>query len=84
MKFSSFSGKLGINYRPTSDLLAYASVSRGFKSGGFNGALVFSEPELEPFRPEKLTAYEAGLKLTLGDGRMTANGAIFYYDYSDI
>ncbi len=83
-KFDSFSGKVGLNYKPTDDFLVYASLSKGFKSGGFNGALVFSEPELEPFKPETLIAYEVGFKASLLDRRLTLNGAAFYYDYKDI
>jgi iron complex outermembrane receptor protein len=84
VKFRAFSGKLGLNYKPREGILLYASVSRGFKSGGYNGALVFSEPELQPFRPETLYAYEAGFKTSLLDRRLTLNGAAFYYDYQDI
>jgi iron complex outermembrane receptor protein len=82
--FNSFSGKVGLNYKATDDVLLYASVSKGFKSGGYNGALVFSTPELQPFRPETLIAYETGFKSSFLDRRVTLNAAAFYYDYKDI
>lgn len=84
VKFNSFSGKIGLNYKPADDILLYASLSKGYKSGGYNGALVFSEPELKPFRPESLLAYEVGFKSSLLDRRITFNAAAFYYDYKDI
>ena len=84
VSFNSFSGKIGFNYKPSDDVLIYASVSKGFKSGGFNGALVFSEPELKPFKPETLIAYELGFKSSLLDRAVTFNAAAFYYDYNDI
>ncbi len=60
--------------------LVYASWNRGFKSGGFNAQ------QLNPsaFKPEVLDAYEAGLKTSLFDRRMTFNAAAFYYDYRNI
>src|SRR5690606_33826927 len=40
-----FSGKAGLNWRPNDDVLAFASVSRGFKSGGFNAGFTSAPPE---------------------------------------
>ena len=83
-KFSAVSGKIGLNFTLTDNALLYASVSRGFKSGGYNGALVFSADELQPFDKETITAWEAGAKTTFLDRRLVVNGAAFYYDYNDL
>jgi iron complex outermembrane recepter protein len=77
------SGKVGINFKPNDDLLLYVSGSKGFKSGGFNAAFASDPVQLEPFKPEKLWAVEAGWKATLLDGAMTFNGAAYYYDWRD-
>jgi iron complex outermembrane receptor protein len=61
--------------------MVYGSVSRGFKSGGFNLTAASSDP---PFNPEYLTAYEAGVKSTLFDQRLRLNASGFYYDYTNI
>ncbi len=82
--FTEWSGKLGLDYRVVEDLLLYASVSRGFKSGGFSGAFAFDPAELEPFDPETLWAYEVGAKWDLLDNRLRLNVGAFYYDYKDI
>lgn len=80
---SNFSWKLGINYQATPDWLLYASASRGFKGGGFNGSFIFDPAQNVPYRPETLTAYEIGSKQKFGGGRVTLNTAAFLYDYKD-
>ncbi|KQY66603.1 MULTISPECIES: TonB-dependent receptor [unclassified Sphingomonas] len=82
--FKNWSGKVQVDYRPTDDVLIYASVNRGTKSGGF-GVQAFTpiDPATLPYDQEVLTNYEAGYKLTLLDRKVTFNGAIFHYDYKD-
>lgn len=82
--FTDWSWKVGANYRPSDDILAYASISKGFKSGGFNGNLAFNPAVLEPFDEETLISYEVGIKADLLDNTLRWNSAIFYYDYTDI
>ena len=76
--------KLGIEYTPSNNVLWFASATRGFKSGGYNGILFGAATELEAVDPEFLWSYEAGVKSTLADGRMRLNVSVFYYDYTDI
>jgi iron complex outermembrane receptor protein len=83
LKDDNLSGKLGLDWTPTDNLLVYASYSTGFKSGGYNGASYSSWSQLEPYKAEKLTAYELGVKTTFIDDRMRLNGALFSYDYKD-
>lgn len=82
--FTDLSGKIGVDYSPNDDMLFYGSVSKGFKSGGFNGSVTFTNEELEPFDEEILYSYEVGYKIDLADDRVRWNGAIFYYDYHDV
>jgi iron complex outermembrane receptor protein len=82
--FSAVSGKLGVDYHLNSDALFYASISKGFKSGGFQGTLVFSPANIIPFGNETVLSYETGSKLTLAGGRVQMNTAIFYYDYKGV
>jgi iron complex outermembrane receptor protein len=76
--------RVALEFRPTDDILTYGSVTSGFKSGGFFGDFTFDSSELEPFDSETVTAYELGAKLTMADGKVQLNGAVFYYDYEDI
>lgn len=78
------SGTLGLNYRPTMDLLVYASASKGFKSGGFDGSTILEVSQVDPFDSETILAYEIGFKATLLENRLQWNGATFFYDYSDM
>lgn len=64
--------------------LFYASASKGYNSGGFAGGSSSDPVQLEPFRSERLFAYEAGVKTELLDRRLRINTAAFYYDYNDL
>lgn len=81
--WSSLSPKVGLDYKVSDDVLAYVSISRGFKSGGFDGRAA-TTAAAAPYDPESLWAYEAGLKSSLFDRRLTANVAAFWNDYSDL
>ena len=75
--------KLGIDYKLTPSMLAYAMWSTGFKSGGFNGANSNTTQQLKGYKPEELTSFEAGLKSSLLDHRVQVNLSTFYYDYKN-
>jgi iron complex outermembrane receptor protein len=72
-----------VDYKIAPDNIVYASVSRGFQGGGFNGG-AFSVAEVgNGYNPETITAYEAGVKTSFLGGRLTFNATAFYYDYKD-
>jgi iron complex outermembrane receptor protein len=75
--------KLGLDFKVRPDVLAYATYSRGFKSGGFNGANSNTTQQLKGYKPEELDSFEVGLKSSLLDRRMQLNLAGFYYDYKN-
>ena len=84
--FDSVAPKLGFDYRFSDDVMGYVSVSRGFKSGGFNvraQSTVFPE-SAEPFDDEVLDVGEVGLKSVLADGHLVLNSAVFYGKYEDV
>ncbi len=78
------SGDIVLDYSVNDDVMLYASVARGFKSGGFNGGIVFDPAEVTSFGPETITSYEFGVKSRAADGRLTFNASGFYYDYEDL
>jgi iron complex outermembrane receptor protein len=80
--WNNWSPRASLDYRVTDDVLAYASVSRGFKSGGFNGRAA-NQAQFQPYDPELVWTYEAGLKATALDDRLRANAAVFYNDYTN-
>ncbi|WP_408587392.1 TonB-dependent receptor [Novosphingobium sp.] len=82
--FRSFSWRLSADYDVSANTLAYASINRGFKAGGYNIGVIFSAAERTEVEPEFLTAYEIGLKTTLFDRRLRMNLAAFHYKYSNM
>ena len=80
---NNVSGKAGIDFKPNTDTLLYAVVSRGYRGGSFNGQAFFSPEELTITKPEIVTAYEGGTKSTLFNHRLQVNVAGFYYNYEN-
>jgi iron complex outermembrane receptor protein len=80
VSYSRPTWRVAVDHRFSPQLLAYASYNRGFKSGGFNGQF----PTDAPYLPEKLDAYEVGVKANLFDRHLRIDAAGFYYDYSNI
>ncbi|QUT05063.1 TonB-dependent receptor [Sphingobium phenoxybenzoativorans] len=77
--WSSFDPKATIHYQVADGVMAYATYSRGFKSGGYDLT------QLRPaYNPERLTNYEAGIKADLFDRRVRVNLSGFYYNYSNL
>ena len=80
----NLSGKLGLEWRPRDEMMIYASLSTGFRSGNFNSDLLFGDlSAMTSVDPEEVTAFELGSKSTLMDGRLQLNAALFYQEVSD-
>ncbi|HEU0097659.1 MAG TPA: TonB-dependent receptor [Allosphingosinicella sp.] len=80
--FEEFTPRASISYKPTEDLMVYASYSNGFKSGGFDprGDAVLVPNTSAGYNPEKVDAYELGLKGNAGR-KLFFNLAGFYSKY---
>jgi iron complex outermembrane recepter protein len=81
--FDALTPKFSVDFKPTEDVLFYASASRGFKSGGFDGRAT-SDFGFQSFDPEFVWSYEGGVKTSWFDGALIANAAYFYNDYTDL
>lgn len=87
LNFNNFSPKLGIEFRPTSDVMIYGSWSKGFKTGSWTTRLSQPHPTYDPtlfFGPEHATSEEVGIKSELFDRRVRLNIAGFHTDYEGI
>jgi iron complex outermembrane recepter protein len=82
--FNNFSPKIGLQYHPTEDVMAYGSWSKGYKTGGWTTRLSNPLPTAPDFDEEKATTWELGLKSTLIDRRLQINAAVFQTDYKGI
>ncbi|CAN5326512.1 TonB-dependent receptor [soil metagenome] len=87
--WTTWQPRASIDYKFTPDLTAYATVSRGTKSGGYEfraqtpTAAGARQADL-PINPEKVTNYEVGVKSRWLDGRVTANLTGFYLTFDDV
>ncbi|NKI98049.1 TonB-dependent receptor [Novosphingobium sp. SG707] len=79
---TNVSGNASITYQVLRDTRIYASIARGFKSGGFNPDIV-GDTNIS-FGPENAWSYEAGFKSDLLDHKLRINAAAFYTDYKDL
>lgn len=69
---------VNVKYNLSSDVMTYASFSKGFKAGGY------SFVGTDVFDPEYVNAYELGLKARWLDRRVMTNIAAFRSDYRDL
>ena len=79
VSFESTTWKIGADWELSEDNLLFASVSTGFKAGGFN----FGADALTEYDPEEVLAIEIGSKNRFRDDTVQLNASIFHYDYSD-
>ena len=90
--------RLGAEFDLAPATLLFATVSTGYKSGGFNDGCLAGRNELgiacSPaeavpestlvYQPELLTSYEAGVKTRFWDNQASLNATLFYYDYTNL
>ena len=77
---SDWTGKIGAEWRPDPSTLVYASVTKGYKSGGLALADFVPIPSVAP---ETLYDYEGGFKKTFG-GQLLIDADVYYYDYRNL
>jgi len=73
-----------LTYQAARDLLAYASWTKGFRSGNYNGRATTPQAALTPANPESVHSSEIGVKSDLFEHTLRMNVAAFYEDYKDI
>jgi iron complex outermembrane receptor protein len=81
--WKAFTPRFALDYTPDSNTLVYASVSRGFKSGGFNTLGDISQP-VNRFDPEYVWNYEVGAKIAAFDRKLRVGLTGFYSDYTHL
>lgn len=81
--FEDLSPKFTLSYQANPAILLYATVSKGFQSGGFDvGAQPPPGGSIVPFKPETVWNYEGGIKFR--KGWVSADLAAFHSRYSDL
>ncbi len=77
--WSKVTWKLGTDWQVTKDNMIYASVSTGFKSGGF-----LQQEDAESYDEEEILAWEFGSKNRFFEDRLQANITAYSYEYTDM
>lgn len=82
--WSDFQPRGVLRWQPSPLLNIYGSITRGFKSGGFDPAAIAGvySRELTQFEPEAVWSYEVGLKAALFDRLAEINLAGYRYTYT--
>ena len=79
VKSDEMTGRAGLKFFASEDVMVYGTVSKGYKAGGIN-----LDPRLPDYAPETNQMAELGIKSTLADGRLRVNGAVFKSEYEGI
>lgn len=82
-KFSELTWRVASDYRFSDEVMGYATVGTGFLSGGFTETCS-SVATCLPFKMEKSTNFELGLKTDLAENTVRMNLAAFYIKYRDL
>ena len=77
--FDDFSPKVTVAYQVNEGLMAYATVAKGFQSGGFD---ISAQPPLVAFQPETVWDYEGGLKWRTHT--VSLDLSAFHYNYTNL
>lgn len=85
--------KFNASYDVSDDVLAYFTVSEGYRIGDENGVApcvsggvgqsVCGQPDELSYTPDQTLNYEFGVKSQVFDGRLTLNGSIYYIEWTD-
>lgn len=92
VSYSKTTWRVGLDYDLGPSTLLYATVSTGYKAGGFNEGCLAGQANCNSpvpatalfYEPETLTSYEAGIKTSLLDRRFRLSAAAFHYDYENL
>lgn len=79
LSFGQFTPKAALQYEFESSGILYMSVTKGYKTGGFNTS--FETEEQRTFQPEFSWNYEVGAKHPFFDNRLSAEIAFFLIDW---
>jgi outer membrane receptor protein involved in Fe transport len=79
------SPKASITYEASTDLLAYALVSKGYRSGGVNLVPPLAGfPTPATYGPDSLVNYEIGVRPSWFNQQLTLDSTLFFIDWTDI
>ncbi|MBD8614502.1 TonB-dependent receptor [Pseudomonas putida] len=78
-----WSGRLGVQYDLSDDVMAYVTYSRGYKGPAYNVFFNMQPRDTDALKPETSNTWEAGIKASAWDNRLTTNLAVFHSEYDN-
>ncbi len=82
--WSQWTPQVTAEFKPTDDLLFYATYSTGYKGGGFEDDPANAAAARSGYDPETVDNFEVGAKLELFDNRVRFNVAAFNMRYRNL
>ena len=82
--WQAFTPRFGLEWQAMDNVMLYASASRGYKSGGYQGIAGSAAGAITPYNPEFAWSYEAGAKTLWFDDRLRLNASVYKTDYEDL
>lgn len=82
--FNKFTWKGNVSYKFNDSLLAYGTVSTGFRSGGLNAVSEPFEPIPVAYKPDSLTNFEVGTKGRVFGGLFDYQADVYFIRWNDI
>ena len=85
---NEFTPRVALEYKADPNLMFFASATRGFQGGGWNGLAFKASPPapiatvFNDFAPETVWSYELGMRSETSDHRVRLNVTAFYEDVS--
>ncbi len=82
--WDNVSGRLAFDWDVTDDVMLFAALATGFKSGGFTGSPSAASRAGVSFDNEDALNFEVGTKAFFLDQRLRLNASLFTTDYDDL
>ena len=94
-EWTDFSPRASLRYFASDDVMLYATVTQGFKAGGFDGnnltlpgdpvtLLAHPDATLAVYDAEEVLSYEAGVKGNWLEERLRVAASVYTYTYEDL
>ncbi len=78
---SQTTGRVIVDYKPSDDMMLFASYSKGYRGGTYNGLAFQSAAQVYFVEPEEVDVFEIGFKSRFLNDRVQLNATAFFYDY---
>lgn len=79
-----FTPKVSVSWKPSGDLMMYATYSEGFRVGGANPNPPGTVTDARAYDSDSVTNYEIGVRSTLAGGALLLDAAAFHIKWDDI